>query len=205
MNEFGVGAVWMSEEKALQVSSTDESFYFLAAFRGRAFEHLKKLGVNLYGAHVVRQTLSSGGSLPRWDFPVYALNLTGACVCFTGLPLEKRDELKAKINYMNGVVSPGLTEKVTHLVTEYCDSQSKKYTVITATGVGGDERMDIARLIELNGGRFSGDMKRNECTHLIADQTKGTKYKKAREWGSIKIVRASWLRKSVQAGYVLPE
>ncbi|EYB95197.1 hypothetical protein Y032_0162g3401 [Ancylostoma ceylanicum] len=252
MNEFGVGAVWMSEDKALQVSSSDESFYFLAAFRGRVFEHLKKLGVNLYGAHVVRQTLSNGGSLPRWDFPVYALNLTGACVCFTGLPLEKRDELKAKINYMNGVVSPGLTEKVTHLVTEYCDSQSKKYTearrmclpimsttwvekaweaaqalssnsftakelvqqyrlpifnkmVITATGVGGDERMDIARLIELNGGRFSGDMKRNECTHLIADQTKGTKYKKAREWGSIKIVRASWLRKSVQAGYVLPE
>lgn len=38
--------------------------------------------------------------------------------------------------------------------------------------------MDIARLIELHGGRFSGDMKRNECTHLIADQTKGVKYKK---------------------------
>ncbi|VDO18488.1 unnamed protein product [Heligmosomoides polygyrus] len=50
--------------------------------------------------------------------------------------------------------------------------------VITATGVGGNERMDIARLIELHGGRFSGDMKRNECTHLIADQTKGVKYKK---------------------------
>ncbi|KAK6727930.1 hypothetical protein RB195_005535 [Necator americanus] len=252
MNEHGVGAIWMSEEKALAVTLSDESFYFLAAFRGLVFEHLKKLKVNLYGVHVVRQTLNNGGSLPRWDFPVFSLNLTGACVCFTGLSLEKRDELKAKINYMNGIVSPGLTEKVTHLVTECCDTQSKKYTearrmclpimspiwiekaweaaqmfssdmfsskeltqqyripifnkmVITATGIGGDERMDIARLIELNGGRFSGDMKRNECTHLIADQTKGTKYKKAREWGSVRIVRASWLRKSVQAGYVLPE
>ncbi|KHJ86791.1 BRCA1 protein, partial [Oesophagostomum dentatum] len=252
MNDYGVGAVWMSEEKALEVSAIDESFYFLAAFRGRVFEHLKKIHVNLYGVHAVRQTLTTGGSLPRWDFPVYSLNLTGTCVCFTGLPLERREELRDKINYMNGIVSPALTEKVTHLVAESCDSSSKKYTearrmglpimspkwiekaweaaqkfsvenfsskelvqqhrlpifsqmVITATGIAGDERIDIARLVELNGGRFSGDMKRNECTHLIADQTKGTKYKKAREWGTIKIVRASWLRKSVEAGYVLPE
>ncbi|KAJ1363286.1 hypothetical protein KIN20_023122 [Parelaphostrongylus tenuis] len=252
INDHGIGAVWLSEEKALEVSFNDHTFYFVAVFRGRVFEHLKKIGVNLYGAHVVRQTLNAGGSLPRWDFPVYALNLTGACVCFTGLSLQKREELKAKINYMNGLVSPSLTEKVTHLVTEYCDTASRKYTetrrmglpimsplwidkaweaaqafsldnfvsneatqqyrlpifskmVITATGVGGSERMDIARLIHLNGGRFSGDMKRNECTHLIADQTKGVKYKKAREWNTIKIVRSSWLRKSVIAGYVLPE
>ncbi|VDK66467.1 unnamed protein product [Cylicostephanus goldi] len=251
----------MSEQMALEVTSCDESFYFLAAFRGPVFEHLSRLGVNLYGAHAVRRTLEIGGALPRWDFPVYSLNLSGACVCFTGLPLEKRDELKAKINYMNGIVSPGLTEKVTHLVTDYCDTQSKKYTVrtfavavpillscklcitafsmqearrmclpimsplwiekaweaaqkfssenfasaeltqryrtpifnqmvslegfelrfdsvVTATGIGGDERIDIARLVELNGGRFSGDMKRNECTHLIADHMRGTKYKK---------------------------
>ncbi|KAK6030105.1 BRCA1 protein, partial [Ostertagia ostertagi] len=252
MNDCGVGAVWLSEEKAMGVTSKNDSFYFVPAFRGRVFEHLKKLRVNLYGVHVVRQTLNNGGSLPRWDFPVYALNLTGACVCFTGLPLDKREELKAKINYMNGVVSPCLTEKVTHLVTEHCDTASKKYTearrmslpimlpawiekaweaaqnfsvdlftsgdlaqqyrtpifnkmVITATGVGGSERMDIARLIELHGGRFSGDMKRNECTHLIADHPKGMKYKKAREWNSIKIVRSTWLRKSVMAGYILPE
>ncbi|CAJ0592484.1 unnamed protein product [Cylicocyclus nassatus] len=252
VNSHGLGAVWISEQTALEVSSCDESFYFLAAFRGPVFEHLKGLGVNLYGAHAVRHTLNIGGALPRWDFPVYSLNLTGACVCFTGLPVGKRDELKMKINYMNGIVSPGLTEKVTHLVTDYCDTQSKKYTearrmclpimsplwiekaweasqkfslenftstelnqryrtpifnrmVVTATGIGGDERIDIARLVELNGGRFSGDMKRNECTHLIADHMRGAKYKKAREWGSVKIVRASWLRKSIQAGYVLPE
>ncbi|KJH45348.1 BRCA1 protein [Dictyocaulus viviparus] len=225
MNNCGVGAVWLSEKKALELASGDGAFYFVAVFRGRVFEHLKRIGVNLYGIHVVRQTLDSGGSLPRWDFPVYALNLTGACVCFTGLSLPRREDLKSKINYMNGVVSPSLTEKVTHLVTDFCDTASKKYAearrmglpvmspmwvekaweaskafssdsyvtnetakqyrlpifnkmVITATGVGGTERMDIARLIELNGGRFSGDMKRNECTHLIADQTKGLKYKK---------------------------
>ncbi|VDM60715.1 unnamed protein product [Angiostrongylus costaricensis] len=234
MNDCGIGAVWLSEEKALEVSSSDEAFYFVAVFRGRIFEHLKKIGVNLYGVHVVRQTLSTGGCLPRWDFPVYALNLTGACVCFTGLSLQKREELKVKINYMNGVVSPSLTEKVTHLVTDYCDTEARRMglpimsplwineaweaaqafslenlliflKVITATGVGGSERMDIARLIELNGGRFSGDMKRSECTHLIADKTRGVKFKKAREWNTIKIVRSSWLRKSVIAGYVLPE
>ncbi|KAK6042352.1 BRCA1 protein, partial [Cooperia oncophora] len=252
MNEYGVGAVWLSEEKAMKVTSKDSSFYFVAAFRGRVFEHLKKLKVNLYGVHVVRQTLNNGGSLPRWDFPVYSLNMTGACVCFTGLPLDRREELKTKINYMNGVVSPCLTERVTHLVTEHCDTASKKYTearrmslpimlptwiekaweaaqlfsidlftseeltqqyrtpifnnmVVTATGVSGSERLNIARLVELHGGRFSGDMKRNECTHLIADQTKGVKYKKAREWKSIKIVRSTWLRKSVMAGYILPE
>nr|CDJ90994.1 BRCT domain containing protein [Haemonchus contortus] len=252
LNDYGVGAVWLSEEKALQVSTKNDSFYFVPAFRGRVFEHLKKAKVNLYGVHVVRQTLNNGGSLPRWDFPVYALNMTGACICFTGLSLDRREELKEKINWMNGVVSPCLTERVTHLVTEYCDTASKKYTearrmnlpimlpswieaawdaaqrfsvdlftskefaqqyrtpifnkmVITATGVGGRERMDIARLIELHGGRFSGDMKRNECTHLIADHSKGMKYKKAREWNSIKIVRSTWLRKSVMAGYILPE
>ncbi|KAK5966924.1 hypothetical protein GCK32_012371, partial [Trichostrongylus colubriformis] len=252
LNEHGVGAVWLSEEKALEVTAKNDSFYFVPAFRGRVFEHLMKLKVNLYGSHVVLQTLINGGSLPRWDFPVFSLNMTGACVCFTGLPLDRREDLKAKINYMNGIVSPCLTEKVTHLVTDYCDTASKKYTearrmslpvmlpewiekaweaaqhfsvdlftskevtrqyrtpifnkmVITATGVSGSERVDIARLIELNGGRFSGDMKRNQCTHLIADQAKGMKYKKAREWNSIKIVRCTWLRKSVVAGYVLPE
>uniref|UniRef100_A0A0K0DA52 BRCT domain-containing protein n=1 Tax=Angiostrongylus cantonensis TaxID=6313 RepID=A0A0K0DA52_ANGCA len=217
LETFTVRAVWLSEEKALEVSSNDDAFYFVAVFRGRVFEHLKKIGVNI------------GGCLPRWDFPVYALNLTGACVCFTGLSLQKREELKVKTNYMNGVVSPSLTEKVTHLVTDYCDTEARRMGlpimsplwidqaweaaqafslenfVITATGVGGRERMDIARLIELNGGRFSGDMKRNECTHLIADKTRGVKFKKAREWNTIKIVRSSWLRKSVIAGYVLPE
>ncbi|VDO18489.1 unnamed protein product [Heligmosomoides polygyrus] len=129
MNECGVGAVWLSEEKALEVTSDSDSFYFMAAFRGPVFEHLKKLGVNLYGVHVVRQTLNTSGSLPRWDFPVFSLNMTGACVCFTGLSIARREELKDKINYMNGVVSPCLTERVTHLVTERCDTSSKKYTV----------------------------------------------------------------------------
>ncbi|WKX90279.1 hypothetical protein Q1695_009265 [Nippostrongylus brasiliensis] len=252
LNDCGVGVEWLSEEKALEVLSKSDSFYFLAAFRGKVFEHLKELGVNLYGAHVVRQTLTAGGSLPRWDFPVHSLTMTGSCICFTGLSSERREQLKCMINYMNGVVSPCLTEKVTHLVTERCDSESKKYTearrmnlpiilptwiekaweasqgfstelftskeiteqyktpmfnkmVISATGVGGGERVYIARLIELNGGKFSGDMKRNDCTHLIADQAKGVKYKKAREWNTIKIVRSAWLRKSIAAGYILPE
>lgn len=49
MNECGVGAVWLSEEKALEVTSDSDSFYFMAAFRGPVFEHLKKLGVK-YGS-----------------------------------------------------------------------------------------------------------------------------------------------------------
>uniref|UniRef100_A0A0K0D5R8 BRCT domain-containing protein n=1 Tax=Angiostrongylus cantonensis TaxID=6313 RepID=A0A0K0D5R8_ANGCA len=39
--------------------------------------------------------------------------------------------------------------------------------------------MDIAGLTELNGGRFFGDMKRSECTHLIADKIRGVKFKKS--------------------------
>ncbi|KAK6054529.1 hypothetical protein COOONC_07964 [Cooperia oncophora] len=34
MNEYGVGAVWLSEEKAMKVTSKDSSFYFVAAVPG---------------------------------------------------------------------------------------------------------------------------------------------------------------------------
>ncbi|WKX90280.1 hypothetical protein Q1695_009265 [Nippostrongylus brasiliensis] len=214
LNDCGVGVEWLSEEKALEVLSKSDSFYFLAAFRGKVFEHLKELGVNLYGAHVVRQTLTAGGSLPRWDFPVHSLTMTGSCICFTGLSSERREARRMNLP----IILPTWIEKAweasqgfsTELftskeITEQYKTPMFNKMVISATGVGGGERVYIARLIELNGGKFSGDMKRNDCTHLIADQAKGVKYKKAREWNTIKIVRSAWLRKSIAAGYILPE
>ncbi|CAI4222184.1 unnamed protein product [Auanema sp. JU1783] len=77
--------------------------------------------------------------------------------------------------------------------------------VLCTSGIAGQDRSDMGRLIELYGGRNPGDMKRNECTHLIMEGTSGPKYRKAREWGQIHIVEPRWLRKSVEEGYLLNE
>uniref|UniRef100_A0A1I7WPG3 BRCT domain-containing protein n=1 Tax=Heterorhabditis bacteriophora TaxID=37862 RepID=A0A1I7WPG3_HETBA len=217
--------VWLPEDECMRISRNDPNFFFLPVFRGKVFDHLKSLNVKVYSSFLVRQLLYNGGCLPKWTHPVYSLSMSGSVICFTGLPSARRAELTDLIHYMNGVVSKALHEKVTHLVTEKCDSTSNKYTearrlrlpvmspvwiedgwkhatefikdditsiekrkpyvlpifsqmLLTSSGVVSTERSELIRLIEVNGGKFQGDMKRDSCTHLITDKTTGDKYRK---------------------------
>ena len=58
------------------------------------------------------------------------------------------------------------------------------------------DRTYIGQLIEEFGGRFTLDLARKVCTHLIIEGTTGAKYKAAKSWG-IHIVTHRWLRRCV--------
>ncbi|KAL3086051.1 hypothetical protein niasHT_030475 [Heterodera trifolii] len=76
---------------------------------------------------------------------------------------------------------------------------------ITASGFMGTDRVKIGRLIELHGGIFTGQMSRATCTHLIAAASSGEKYRRAHEWGTVKVVTSEWLFKCDETGYRLRE
>lgn len=73
-----------------------------------------------------------------------------------------------------------------------------QFQEITITGFSGNERVDIGHLIEMHGGTFTGQMSKHTCTHLIAANESGEKYRRAKEWGTMHIVSEKWLRKCVE-------
>uniref|UniRef100_A0A915D4V6 BRCT domain-containing protein n=1 Tax=Ditylenchus dipsaci TaxID=166011 RepID=A0A915D4V6_9BILA len=77
--------------------------------------------------------------------------------------------------------------------------------VITISGFSGAERTNIGRLVELNGGQYTAQMRKNTCTHLISASNSGDKYSRALEWGNVKVVDLKWLKSCVETGYRLPE
>uniref|UniRef100_A0A914UX32 BRCT domain-containing protein n=1 Tax=Plectus sambesii TaxID=2011161 RepID=A0A914UX32_9BILA len=77
--------------------------------------------------------------------------------------------------------------------------------VMTVSGTSKEERVEISRLIEAHGGRFTGEMRSGLCTHLICDSTTGEKYRKARAWDNMFIVTKAWLIDCVEQGYRLSE
>lgn len=73
-----------------------------------------------------------------------------------------------------------------------------KGCTISLSGFSAAERYNIGLLIGLNGGEYTADMNKSTCTHLIAETNSGTKFKKAVEWGNVRIVDVKWLTKSIE-------
>jgi DNA replication regulator DPB11 len=69
---------------------------------------------------------------------------------------------------------------------------------MSISGIEMNERTVIGQAIEENGGRYTMDMERGICTHLITDKTNGDKYKFALQWGEIHLVTSRWLRKCLE-------
>ncbi|CAM1509857.1 Fc.00g001920.m01.CDS01 [Cosmosporella sp. VM-42] len=74
--------------------------------------------------------------------------------------------------------------------------------LICLTGFG-DQRDEIAQSIEVNGGRYTGDLTR-KCTHLVVNKPEGKKYVAAKSWG-IYAVTLEWLTQSIARGMILEE
>ncbi|KAK3591402.1 hypothetical protein CHS0354_005324 [Potamilus streckersoni] len=72
--------------------------------------------------------------------------------------------------------------------------------VVTVSGLSTDERKEAKKLIEKEGGTYSGEMKMNHTSHLIINEAKGQKYEFAKKWNMC-IVRTEWLYDSVEKGY----
>ncbi|XP_053372869.1 DNA topoisomerase 2-binding protein 1-A-like [Mercenaria mercenaria] len=79
-----------------------------------------------------------------------------------------------------------------------------KGQVITVSGLSSSERTEAKKLIEKEGGVYSGEMKAKECTHLITNDPKGQKYNFALKW-EIHVVRSEWLYESIEKGYCQDE
>uniref|UniRef100_A0AC34R6F5 BRCT domain-containing protein n=1 Tax=Panagrolaimus sp. JU765 TaxID=591449 RepID=A0AC34R6F5_9BILA len=77
--------------------------------------------------------------------------------------------------------------------------------VISCSDLPPKERFKIAELVENNGGKFTKEMDRLGCTHLIIDSTTGAKYRRAILWGNIHCVRLKWLLECVNLKRRLPE
>ncbi|XP_023933099.1 DNA topoisomerase 2-binding protein 1 isoform X2 [Lingula anatina] len=97
---------------------------------------------------------------------------------------------------------------------EYCHGSDPEFQaykcplfkdlVITVSGISNDERAEVKQVVEAQGGRYTGEMKINDCTHLIVNEPKGQKYEFAVKW-KIHIVCLAWLFESVQNGYCMDE
>eukprot|EP00118_Oscarella_pearsei_P004465 m.19150 g.19150 ORF g.19150 m.19150 type:complete len:1238 (+) comp27800_c0_seq1:76-3789(+) len=73
---------------------------------------------------------------------------------------------------------------------------------VCVTGI--EERLAVKRLVEENGGKYSGELDKENCTHLVAGRKSGDKYEFAQKW-EVTSVSPQWLYDSVEAGVCLDE
>ncbi|KAM8980428.1 DNA topoisomerase 2-binding protein 1 isoform X1 [Sarcophilus harrisii] len=75
---------------------------------------------------------------------------------------------------------------------------------ICVTGLCSLDRRAVQRLTVENGGRYMGQLKMNECTHLIVHEPKGQKYECAKRW-NVHCVTIQWFFHSIEKGFCQDE
>ncbi|NXS63818.1 TOPB1 protein, partial [Brachypteracias leptosomus] len=75
---------------------------------------------------------------------------------------------------------------------------------ICVTGLSSLERREVQRLAAEHGGHYTGQLRVNECTHLIVQEPKGQKYECARKW-NVPCVSVRWFSDSIERGYCQDE
>ena len=76
--------------------------------------------------------------------------------------------------------------------------------IICASGFSLEDKTQIKKLIEAEGGKYQGDLVCGTTTHLVINQPKGEKYNFAKLW-KISIVSSKWIFDSIEAKHCLPE
>ncbi|XP_035511708.1 DNA topoisomerase 2-binding protein 1 isoform X1 [Morone saxatilis] len=75
---------------------------------------------------------------------------------------------------------------------------------VCVTGLSSAERKEVQRLCEQHGATYTGQLKMNECTHLIVSEPTGQKYECARKW-NVYCVSLHWLFDSIEKGFCQDE
>ncbi|XP_070784264.1 DNA topoisomerase 2-binding protein 1 [Enoplosus armatus] len=75
---------------------------------------------------------------------------------------------------------------------------------VCVTGLSSTERKEVQRLCEQHGATYTGQLKMNECTHLIVSEPTGQKYECARKW-NVYCVSLHWLFDSIEKGFCQDE
>ncbi|XP_041718089.1 DNA topoisomerase 2-binding protein 1-A [Coregonus clupeaformis] len=71
---------------------------------------------------------------------------------------------------------------------------------ICVTGLSTVERKEVQRLCQQHGASYTGQLKMNECTHLIVSKPSGQKYECAQKW-NVFCVSLHWLFDSIEKGF----
>uniref|UniRef100_A0A1W7RFK4 Mutagen-sensitive 101 n=1 Tax=Agkistrodon contortrix contortrix TaxID=8713 RepID=A0A1W7RFK4_AGKCO len=75
---------------------------------------------------------------------------------------------------------------------------------ICVTGLSSMDRQEVQRLTTENGGQYTGQLKMNECTHLIVQEPKGQKYECAKRW-NVHCISMQWFFDSIEKGFCQDE
>ncbi|XP_055425635.1 DNA topoisomerase 2-binding protein 1 isoform X5 [Bubalus kerabau] len=76
--------------------------------------------------------------------------------------------------------------------------------IICVTGLCTLDRKSVQQLTVKHGGQYMGQLKMNECTHLIVQEPKGQKYECAKRW-NVHCVTTQWFFDSVEKGFCQDE
>uniref|UniRef100_A0A8C3Y459 DNA topoisomerase II binding protein 1 n=1 Tax=Catharus ustulatus TaxID=91951 RepID=A0A8C3Y459_CATUS len=104
-----------------------------------------------------------------------------------------------------------LWDKSQQSIVRYTDVNMDDYTcpvflgcTICVTGLSSSDRKEVQRLTTEHGGQYTGQLKMNECTHLIVQEPKGQKYECAKKW-NVHCVSAQWFSDSIKKGFCQDE
>ncbi|XP_014645010.1 PREDICTED: DNA topoisomerase 2-binding protein 1 isoform X3 [Ceratotherium simum simum] len=96
-------------------------------------------------------------------------------------------------------------------ITRYTDINMEDFKcpiflgcIICVTGLCGLERKAVQQLTVKHGGQYMGQLKMNECTHLVVQEPKGQKYECAKRW-NVHCVTTKWFFDSVEKGFCQDE
>ncbi|KAM6223874.1 DNA topoisomerase 2-binding protein 1 [Rhynchocyon petersi] len=76
--------------------------------------------------------------------------------------------------------------------------------IICVSGLCSLDRKAVQQLTVKHGGQYMGQLKMNECTHLIVQEPKGQKYECAKRW-NVHCVTTQWFYDSIEKGYCQDE
>ncbi|XP_077772515.1 DNA topoisomerase 2-binding protein 1 isoform X1 [Podarcis muralis] len=104
-----------------------------------------------------------------------------------------------------------LWDKSQHRMLRYTDINMGDYLcplflgcTICVTGLSSADRKAVQRITIENGGQYTGQLKMNECTHLIVQEPKGQKYECARRW-NVHCISVQWFFDSIEKGFCQDE
>ncbi|KAM6281921.1 DNA topoisomerase 2-binding protein 1 isoform 1-T2 [Porphyrio hochstetteri] len=104
-----------------------------------------------------------------------------------------------------------LWDKSQQSIMRYTDVNMEDYAcpvflgcTICVTGLSSSDRKEVQRLTAEHGGQYTGQLKMNECTHLIVQEPKGQKYECAKKW-NVHCVSVQWFSDSIKKGFCQDE
>uniref|UniRef100_A0A8C5P0F3 DNA topoisomerase 2-binding protein 1 n=1 Tax=Jaculus jaculus TaxID=51337 RepID=A0A8C5P0F3_JACJA len=96
-------------------------------------------------------------------------------------------------------------------ITRYTDINMEDFRcpvflgcTICVTGLNGVLRKTVQELTVKHGGTYTGQLRMNECTHLIVQEPKGQKYECAKRW-NVHCVTMQWFTDSIEKGFCQDE